>query len=156
MATVSIEYFFTDKSNHTRLMGIDFGTKKLGIAISDSTRMIASPRKILKRNNLEKDLQQLADIIKNEEIGGVVIGMPFELDGSIGRAAAQVESFADRLSKHVDLPISLWDERFSTRAASRVFEQAGFSPKQADKSDDMVAASFMLQGALDFLNMNKT
>ena len=144
-----IDYFASKEFAGRKLMAIDFGVRKLGIAISDRGHMIGSPLATIKRRNIQQDFSALEKLINQKEAAALIIGMPYELDGSIGRSAKQAQSFADLLDKKLNMPISFFDERFTTRAASRAFTAAGMTGKQADQFDDKVAAAIILQTALD-------
>ena len=135
-----------------RLIGIDVGTKTLGLAVSDVTRMIASSLVTLRRRKLALDLQDLLAVATKRGVGGFVIGLPLNLDGSAGPRAQATRAFARSLAKTVPLPILLWDERLSTIAAERTLLEADASRRQRAAVIDTVAAVWILQGALDRMN----
>jgi putative Holliday junction resolvase len=132
-----------------RLIGIDAGTKTLGLALSDLTRTIASPLMVLKRSKFTKDAARLLEIAAEHHIAGFVLGLPTNLDGTSGPREQATRAFAKNLNALSDLPILLWDERLSTVAAERTLLEADASRKRRAEVVDKVAATIILQGALD-------
>ncbi len=132
-----------------RLIGIDVGTKTLGLALSDVTRSIASGLVTLRRKKLAGDLKQLFDLAQTHGVGGFVVGLPLNLDGSAGPRVPATRAFARSLAGHVSLPILLWDERLSTAAAERSLLEADASRRRRATVIDKGAAVWILQGALD-------
>ena len=135
-----------------RLLGIDVGSKTLGLALSDVTRTIASGLTTLKRAKFSLDVARLLDLIEEYQVGGLVVGLPANLDGLDGPRAQSTRAFVRNLSKHIALPILLWDERFSTAAAERVLIEAATSRRRRAEVIDKVAATLILQNALDRMN----
>ncbi|CUH51993.1 Holliday junction resolvase RuvX [Shimia marina] len=133
------------------LMGLDLGTKTIGVAVSDSMRSVATPIETVKRKKFGVDAQRLVDIIKDRDIGGIILGLPMNMDGSEGPRAQSTRAFARNLAPLVDLPIGFWDERLSTVAAERALLEADTSRKRRSEVIDHVAASYILQGVLDRL-----
>ena len=133
----------------SRLLGIDVGTKTLGLALSDATRNIASALVTLRRTRLGEDLRRLLDVASQYGIGGFVVGLPLNLDGSEGPRAQATRAFVRNLAKATPLPIACWDERLSTAAAERALLEADLSRKRRAEVVDKVAAALILQGALD-------
>ncbi len=144
-----VEAFQDSLAPGARLIGIDVGTKTLGLALSDVTRSIASGLVTLRRRKLAEDLTQLRDLAQTHGVGGFVIGNPLNLDGSAGPRAQATRAFARSLAKHMPLPILLWDERLSTAAAERSLLEADASRRRRAQVIDKVAAIWILQGALD-------
>jgi len=136
-----------------RLIGIDLGTKTLGLALSDVTRSIASGLTTLPRTRFGIDAEQLLALAAEHGIGGFVIGLPFNLDGSQGPRVQATRAFARNLGKLTPLPILLWDERLTTAAAERVLLEADASRKRRAQVIDKVAATLILQSALDRLKL---
>ena len=136
-----------------RLIGIDLGTKTLGLALSDVTRSIASGLATLPRTRFGADAGRLLALAAEHGIGGFVIGLPFNLDGSQGPRAQATRAFARNLGKLTPLPILLWDERLTTAAAERVLLEADASRKRRAQVIDKVAATLILQSALDRLKL---
>jgi putative Holliday junction resolvase len=134
-----------------RLLGLDVGTKTIGLALSDVTRSIATPYDTIKRTKFTSDAKALADIAGKMEVGALIIGLPLNLDGSEGPRAQSTRAFARNLAKHVALPIAFWDERLSTAAVERHLIEADASRKRRAEVVDRMAAAYILQGALDRL-----
>jgi putative Holliday junction resolvase len=132
-----------------RLMGLDVGSKTLGVALSDATRSIASALVTLRRSRLSDDLRQLVDLAARNGVGGFVVGLPLNLDGSAGPRVQATRAFVRSLAKATPLPVAYWDERLSTVAAERALLEADMSRKRRAEVIDKVAAALILQGALD-------
>jgi len=136
---------------HARLLGFDVGTKTIGLALSDVTRAIATPYETLRRTKFTADAKAIAEIVAKQDVGGLVIGLPLNLDGSEGPRAQSTRAFARNLAVHVDLPMTFWDERLSTAAVERHLIEADASRKRRAEVIDRMAAAYILQGALDRL-----
>ena len=134
-----------------RLIGLDLGTRTIGIALSDVSRTIATPFDTIRRTKFTPDVAGLLAIADRHGVGGMVIGYPLNLDGSRGPRAQSSESFARNLERLTPLPITLWDERLSTAAVTRTLLEADSSRKRRAEVVDKMAAAFILQGALDRL-----
>jgi putative Holliday junction resolvase len=134
-----------------RLIGLDVGTKTIGMALSDVTRSIATPYDTIRRTKFTEDAKLLLKAIEANQVGAVVIGLPINLDGSEGPRAQSTRAFARNLAKHVDLPLVFWDERLSTAAVERHLIESDASRKRRAKVIDRMAAAYILQGALDRL-----
>ena len=133
-----------------RLLGLDIGSKTIGLALSDVTLMVASPAETIKRGKFAKDAERLSVLIAGENVGGLVLGLPVQMDGTEGRRCQSVRQFADNLLEHIDLPIAFWDERLSTAAVERVLiDEADMTRKRRAEVIDKMAAAYILQGALD-------
>ncbi len=132
-----------------RLMGIDAGTKTLGLALSDVTRTIASPMETIRRTKFTADISRLLDLTREQEVVGFVLGMPANLDGSEGPRAQATRAFARNLNRVSPNPVLLWDERLSTAAAERMLIEADQSRARRAQVIDKLAATIILQGALD-------
>ncbi|MEO1745767.1 MAG: Holliday junction resolvase RuvX [Pseudomonadota bacterium] len=131
------------------LGGLDLGTKTIGIAVSDPELSFATPRPVIKRKKFTLDAKALSEVIKAEKVGGIVIGLPLNMDGSEGPRAQATRAFVRNLARIVPLPVAFWDERLSTVAAERsLLEQDVSRAKRAERIDS-AAAAFILQGALD-------
>lgn len=133
------------------LMGLDPGTKTIGVAVSDGLRMTATSLETLKRTKFTKDAARLRDIASGRSIVGMVIGLPRNMDGSEGPRAQSVRAFARNVVEHLGLPVAFWDERLTTVAAERTLLEADLSRKRRAEVIDAVAAQYILQGALDRL-----
>lgn len=134
---------------HKRVIGIDAGTKTLGLALSDVTRTIASPLLTIARTKFSKDIEQLLAIAAEHAVAGFVLGFPANLDGTEGPRAQSTRAFARNLNRISPLPILLWDERLSTAAAERTLLEADQSRRRRAEVIDKMAAAIILQGALD-------
>ena len=135
-----------------RWLGIDMGTKTMGLALSDVTLTIATPLDTLRRGKFTKDAESLQAIIVKERVGGLVFGLPLNMDGSEGPRCQSVRQFATNLAKRIDVPMTFWDERLSTVAVTRTLLDADASRKRRSEVVDKMAAAFILQGALDSLD----
>lgn len=137
-------------------MGFDFGVKRLGVAVSDLTRLVATPYCIIERTNLKKDIEQIRKIVEEKQIGGFVYGLPKQMDGSEGQTAEMVRAFALKVANQIDLPYVFWDERLSSKAVENVLiGEADMSRKKRKKVLDSSAAAYILQGALDMMGHTK-
>lgn len=134
-----------------RLLGLDVGTKTVGLALSDVTRSIATPYHTLRRTKFTKDAEAIREAIEKNGVGALVIGLPFNLDGSEGPRAQSTRAFARNLAAHVAVPMTFWDERLSTAAVERHLIEADVSRKRRAEVIDRMAAAYILQGALDRL-----
>jgi putative holliday junction resolvase len=132
-----------------RLLGLDVGTKTIGLALSDTRRVIASPLDTIRRRNFRQDMAALLAVIDRQAVGGVVIGLPLALDGRDSPRTQSVRAFARNLIGIRDLPALLWDERLSTAAVTREMIAADMTRKRRAEIVDKVAAAYILQGCLD-------
>tara|TARA_B110000208_G_scaffold135098_1_gene163399 strand:- start:180 stop:656 length:477 start_codon:yes stop_codon:yes gene_type:complete len=130
-------------------MGLDLGTKTIGVAVSDRLLSSATPLRTVRRTKFSADAQALLDVITNRDIGAIIIGLPRNMDGSEGPRCQSTRAFARNISVLTDLPIGYWDERLSTVAAERALLEADTSRKRRAEVIDHVAAGYILQGALD-------
>jgi putative holliday junction resolvase len=133
------------------LAGLDLGDKTIGVAVSDGLRQVASPLQTIRRVKFTHDAAALLALVTARGIGGLVLGLPRNMDGSEGPRAQGTRAFARNLSRLTDLPIGFWDERLSTVAAERALLEADTSRKRRSEVIDHVAAGYILQGALDRL-----
>lgn len=152
----SVEDFVSAIADTQALMGLDLGTKTIGVALSDSFQTVATPLETVKRKKFGIDAARLLEIIDARSIGGVVLGLPRNMDGTEGPRAQSTRAFARNLSKLTPIPICFWDERLSTVAAERALLEADASRKRRAEVIDHVAASYILQGALDRLRHLRT
>ena len=132
-----------------RLLGIDMGTKTLGLALSDPLLTVATPLETIKRTKFKADLARLAALISEHGIGGLVIGLPVNMDGSEGPRCQSTRAFARNMDQALGLPFCFWDERWSTQAVTRTLLDADASRKRRAELVDKMAAAYILQGALD-------
>lgn len=131
-----------------RLLGMDPGTKTIGLALSDLTLTIATPLEIIRRTKFKKDVAQIKEIVEREDVGGFVIGWPVNMDGSEGPRCQSTRAFSNNLAAVFDLPQVLWDERMSTSAVERTLLEADSSRARRKEVVDKMAAAYILQGAL--------
>ena len=131
------------------LMGLDLGEKTIGVAISDPLWSVASPFETVRRRKFGLDAARLLEIAASRSIGGIILGLPRNMDGSEGPRCQSTRAFARNLSRLTDLPIGYWDERLSTVAAERALLEADTSRKRRAEVIDNIAASYILQGVLD-------
>lgn len=134
-----------------RLMGFDLGTKTIGLAISDVERCIATPLETITRAKFTGDAERIRILATKHEIGGFVVGLPVNMDGTEGPRAQSTRAFVRNLARVVACPAAFWDERLSTAAVTRAMVAADMSRKRRAEVVDRVAAAYILQGALDFL-----
>jgi putative Holliday junction resolvase len=139
----------------TRLLGLDVGTKTIGMALSDTTHIIATPLDTIRRTRFRDDLKRLLDEIAKHRIGGIVIGLPLALNGSDSPRTQGVRQFAKNLMAHTELPVAFWDERLSTAAVERGMIDADLSRRRRAELIDKAAAAYILQGLLDHLNHSR-
>lgn len=135
-----------------RLLGLDLGSKTIGLALSDIRLTIASPMETIKRKKFTQDAERLLTIIKEQNVGGLVLGLPKNMDGSEGPRCQSTRQFAKNIAEKTDIPISFWDERLSTIAVTRTLIEADASRKRQGELVDKLAASYILQGVLDNLS----
>ena len=135
----------------SRLMGLDVGTKTIGLALSDTRRIIATPLETIRRRRFHEDMVRLFALIEAHGVGGLVIGMPLTLGGSDGPRTQSVRQFARNLVALRDMPVAFWDERLSTAAVTREMIAADLTRKRRGEIVDRVAAAYILQGCLDYL-----
>jgi putative holliday junction resolvase len=136
---------------HARLLGLDLGTKTIGLALSDVRLTIATPFDTIRRTKFTKDAEALLAIVDKHEVGGLVLGLPVEMDGTEGARCQSTRAFVRNLMPLRDLPVALWDERLSTAAVTRTLLEADASRARRAEVVDKMAAAYILQGALDAL-----
>ncbi len=136
-----------------RILGLDVGTKTIGVAVSDEMGWTGQGIGTIRRTNIRADLVELDEYLQQYAVEKIVVGVPRNMNGSIGRAAEQVYFFIEQLREKFPIPIDTWDERLSTVAAERVLLEADMSRGKRKKVIDKVAAAVILQGYLDYLSM---
>jgi putative pre-16S rRNA nuclease len=149
MAVVELDRLNLAPGN--RLLGLDLGEKTIGVALSDRLLVVATPMETLKRGKFAADAARLDIIISAQGIGGLVVGLPLNMDGSDGPSAQSARAFGRNWVNHSPLPLAFWDERLSTMAVTRTLLDADASRKRRDEVVDKMAAAYILQGALDRL-----
>ena len=149
---ITLDEFKKKHLDKCRLIGLDLGSKRIGVSICDDKQLIATPLKTLNRNSLKDLIDELKLIINENDIKGIIVGNPLNMDGSSGRSAQSVKDTTKNIEKNLDIPICLWDERLSTVGAFNLSSQLDINVSKREKKIDENAAAFILQGALDFLN----
>ena len=149
---ITLEEFKKKHSDKCRLIGLDLGSKRIGVSICDEKQLIATPLKTINRNTLNELIVELRVIIDENNIKGIIIGNPLNMDGSSGRSAQSVKDTSQKIEENIDIPICLWDERLSTVGAFNLSSQLDINVSKREKKIDENAAAFILQGAIDFLN----
>ena len=149
---MTIEELKKNQTKKSRLLGLDLGSKRIGVSICDDKQSIATPYKTINKTNVEKLITEILAIIEENNISGIIIGNPINMDGSVGRSSQSVKDVTSNISKSVNLPICLWDERLSTTGAFNLSSQLDVNFSKRVKNIDQNAAAFILQGAIDYLN----
>jgi len=149
---LSIEEFKTNIGNNSRLLGIDPGLKNIGFAICDENKKVATPLKIILKKKFEIIVKEINEIINENDIKGIVIGNPINMDGSMGKSSQSANDFAKNLSTNITIPITLWDERLSSEGTFKITRELGTNVSKRVKNLDKNAAAFILQGAIDYLS----
>ena len=149
---ITLEEFKKKHSDKCRLIGLDLGSKRIGVSICDEKQLIATPFKTINRSTAKDLIDELKKIIEENNIKGIIIGNPLNMDGSSGSSAQSVKDTSNNIEKSINLPVCLWDERLSTVGAFNLSSQLDINVSKREKKIDENAAAFILQGALDFLN----
>ena len=149
---ITLEEFKKKQLDKCRLIGLDLGSKRIGVSICDEKQLIATPFKTINRSTAKDLIDELKRIIEENNIKGIVIGNPLNMDGSSGSSVQSVKDTSNNIEKSINLPICLWDERLSTVGAFNLSSQLDINVSKREKKIDENAAAFILQGALDFLN----
>ena len=149
---ITIEEFKKKQINKSRLIGLDLGSKNIGVSICDEKQSIATPFKTIVKKSAMELIEELKLIIKENDIRGIIIGNPINMDGTTGPSSQSVRDMAKNISKNLDISICLWDERLSTVGAFNLSGQLDINVSKRVKNIDQNAAAFILQGALDFIN----
>ena len=149
---ITLEEFKKKQLDKCRLIGLDLGSKRIGVSICDEKQLIATPFKTIERSSSKDLINELQNIIKDNNIKGIIVGNPLNMDGSSGSSAQSAKDMSDNISRSIHLPICLWDERLSTVGAFNLSSQLDVNVSKREKKIDENAAAFILQGAIDFLN----
>ena len=152
MPTIKPEALRNAISIPKRLLGLDLGTKTIGLALSDTTWAIASPLETIGRRKFTLDAERLFAVVDEHDVGGLVLGLPINMDGSEGPRCQSVRQFAANVLEGIGIPAALWDGRLSTVAAERALLEADMSRKRRAEVIDKMAAAVILQGALDLMS----
>ena len=149
---ITLEELKKKQLDKSRLIGLDLGSKRIGVSICDEKQLIATPFKTINRTSAKELINELKIIIQENNIKGIIIGNPLNMDGSSGSSTQSVKDTSDNIEKSIDVPICLWDERLSTVGAFNLSSQLDVNVSKREKKIDENAAAFILQGAIDFLN----
>ena len=149
---ITIEDLKKKQLETSRLIGLDLGSKRIGVSICDERQSIATPFKTINKTNTNELIEKLKYLINEYNIKGIVIGNPLNMDGSSGRSAQSVKDVSTNIDKFIDVDVCLWDERLSTVGAFNLSSQLDINVSKREKYIDQNAAAFILQGAIDFLN----
>jgi len=149
---ITLEELKKKQLDKCRLIGLDLGSKRIGVSICDEKQLIATPFKNINRSSAKELIEELKIIIKENDIKGIIVGNPLNMDGTSGSSAQSVKDTSNNIEKSIDLPICLWDERLSTVGAFNLSRQLDINVSKREKKIDENAAAFILQGAIDFLN----
>lgn len=141
----------SDIPDRGKIMGLDLGTKTIGVAISDGMRYSATPLETIKRTKFTHDAERIVELIGHNQVVAVILGLPLNMDGSEGPRVQSTRAFARNLAPRINLPIAFWDERLSTSAVTRMMIEADLRRDRRAEVVDKLAASYILQGALDRL-----
>ena len=149
---LSIDEFKTNIGNNSRLLGIDPGNKNIGFAICDENKKVATPLKIIEKRKFEILIKEISQIIKENDIKGIIVGNPLNMDGTSGKSSQSATDFTKKLSINVTIPIAMWDERLSSEASFKITKDLGTNVSNRINKLDKNAAAFILQGAIDYLS----
>ena len=149
---ITIEEFKKKQSEKCRLIGLDLGSKRIGVSICDEKQLIATPYKTIHKSKYNELIKELKKIIQENDIRAIIIGYPLNMDGSSGSSAQSVNDVSKNIDKAIDVDVCLWDERLSTVGAFNLSSQLDINISKREKNIDQNAAAFILQGAIDYLN----
>ena len=149
---IKIEEFKKKQSEKCRLIGLDLGSKRIGVSICDEKQLIATPYKTIHKSKNNELIEELKNIIQENDIKAIIIGYPLNMDGSSGSSAQSVNDVSKNIDKEIDVDVCLWDERLSTVGAFNLSSQLDVNVSKREKNIDQNAAAFILQGAIDYLN----
>ena len=147
---ITIDEFKNKITKKSRLLGLDLGSKRIGVAICDDHQSIATPFKTIDKENSGQFVNELKLIIKENNIKGIIVGNPINMDGSIGPGSQSIKDVCKNLLNNIDVPLCLWDERLSTVGAFNLSSQLDVNVSKKVKNIDKNAAAFILQGAIDY------
>jgi len=149
---ITIENLKKKQSETCRLIGLDLGSKRIGVSICDEKQSIATPFKTINKTNTNELIVKLKELISEYDVKGIIIGNPINMDGSLGSSAQSVNDVSNNIDKAIDVDVCLWDERLSTVGAFNLSSQLDVNVSKREKNIDQNAAAFILQGAIDYLN----
>lgn len=143
------------ESSGMRILSLDVGEKRIGMALSDALGIIAQQLDTLVRKNEESDFKLIKEILKEKKVAEIVVGFPLNMDGTTGPKAEEIGRFVEKLRGECDIPVKIWDERLTTRQADRLLREADVSRRKRKKLDDKLAAQLILQSYLDSITAGK-
>ena len=149
---ITIEELKIKINKKSRLIGLDLGSKRIGVSICDEKQLIATPYKTIHKSKNNELIEELKNIIQENDIKAIIIGYPLNMDGSSGSSAQSVNDVSKNIDKEIDVDVCLWDERLSTVGAFNLSSQLDVNVSKREKNIDQNAAAFILQGAIDYLN----
>ena len=149
---ITLEEFKKKQLDKCRLIGLDLGSKRVGVSICDEKQLIATPFKTIVRSSADELINEIKNLINENNIKGIIVGNPLNMDGSSGRSAQSIKDTTNYIENNIDIPVCLWDERLSTVGAFNLSSQLDVNVSKREKKIDENAAAFILQGAIDFLN----
>ena len=149
---ITIEEFKKKQSEKCRLIGLDLGSKRIGVSICDEKQLIATPYITINKSKNNELIKELKNIIQENDIKAIIIGYPLNMDGSLGSSAQSVNDVSKNIDNEIDVDVCLWDERLSTVGAFNLSSQLDVNVSKREKNIDQNAAAFILQGAIDYLN----
>ena len=149
---ITIEEFKKKQSEKCRLIGLDLGSKRIGVSICDEKQLIATPYKTIHKSKNNELIEELKNIIQENDVKAIIIGYPLNMDGSSGSSAQSVNDVSKNIDKEIEVDVCLWDERLSTVGAFNLSSQLDVNVSKREKNIDQNAAAFILQGAIDYLN----
>ena len=148
---IAIEEFKKKISKKSRLLGLDLGSKRIGVAICDDQQSVATPFKTINKEGADQFINELKLIIEENNIEGLIVGNPINMDGSLGSSSQSIKDVCKNIIKNISIPLCLWDERLSTVGAFNLSSQLDVNVSKKVKNIDKNAAAFILQGAIDYL-----
>ena len=148
----SIKDFKYNTGTNSRLLGVDHGNKNIGIAICDENQVVATPLITLHKTKFKNLLKEIKDIITENNVKGIVVGNPINMDGSSGKSSQSAYDFSKNLSKYITIPITMWDERLSSEGSFKISKDLDTNTSKKVKNLDKNAAAFILQGAIDYMS----
>ena len=149
---LSIDEFKTSIGNNSRLLGIDPGSRNIGLAVCDENKKVATPLKVLQKSKFKDLIDQINQVIKENNVKGIIVGNPINMDGTLGKSSQSANDFAKNLSKDITIPITMWDERLSSEGSFKITKELGTNVTNRVNKLDKNAAAFILQGAIDYLS----
>ena len=149
---LSIDEFKTSIGNNSRLLGIDPGSRNIGLAVCDENKKVATPLKVLQKSKFKDLLDQINQVIKENNVKGIIVGNPINMDGTLGKSSQSANDFAKNLSKDITIPITMWDERLSSEGSFKITKELGTNVSNRVRKLDENAAAYILQGAIDYLS----